>query len=81
MSVYTSGSDESKTNKRKPKVAGRKSGTTLDKTPPAKRSQTQVGKVSMPSTASGSDAKKTRMSDMSDVVRMNEETSFVDQED
>lgn len=35
----------------------------------------------MPSTASGSDAKKSRMSDMSDVVRMNEETSFVDQED
>jgi hypothetical protein len=35
----------------------------------------------MPSTASGSDAKKTRMSDISDVVKMNEEASFVDQED
>jgi hypothetical protein len=39
MSAYTSSSDESKTNKKKPKGPVKKSINAVNKTPPPKRSQ------------------------------------------
>lgn len=77
-SDYTSSSESSKPHKKKPKsfFSGDKKAPVVDKTPPPKKAV----KNSQLSTASGtSDAK--RVSDVSQSVLMNEEPSFVDQED